>query len=252
MDPKTLQPIVDRAQYDFLPIIYSSLAAVLVLTLLRDIFTRESAMAPWVIAYYVIWFAIIVATGLARQLGKVSPRWSHVLALLCLSGFLVNPAVSILQGSPSGPLYLAASLFAAGLVSLSIAPLLIAQFISLIVFTISSLPRYGAAETLPVLLIAIIACAFALILVQRRIGTIVKIFQLESRVEALESILPMCSGCKKTRDEDGNWLAVEDYLETRDEGLQVSHGLCPDCKEANYGDLLRNRAARQEQSGSAD
>jgi hypothetical protein len=250
MDPKTLQPIVDRAQYDFLPTICSSLAAVLVLTLLRDIFTRDSAMALWVIAYYAVWFAIITVIGLARQIGKIPPKWSHILALLCLSGFLVNPAVSVLQGSPSGPLYLAGSLFAGGLVSLSVTPLLIAQIISLLAFTLSSLPRYGAAETLPVVLIAVIACAFAIILVHRRIATIVKIFQLESRVEALESILPMCSGCKKTRDEEGNWLAVEDYIENREEGVHVSHGLCPDCKEANYGDLLRKRAARQEQSGN--
>ncbi|MCI5107719.1 MAG: hypothetical protein MRY76_13475 [Pseudomonadales bacterium] len=251
MDSATLKSILDRAQYDYLPLICSSLVAVLVLTLFRDIFTREQALAAWVIAYYLVWFALIVVVLIARQSGKIPVHWGHVLALLCLSGFLLNPTVAALQGILIGPMYFAASLFAGGLVCLSIPPLLIAQVAALAIWIVAVGRNYELGQLVPTLLMALMASGFALFMLQRRIATIVRIFRLESRVEALESILPMCSGCKKTRDEDGNWLAVEDYIENQEEGLQVSHGLCPDCKEANYGDFLRKRAARQEHSDSA-
>ncbi len=252
MDSATLKTILDRAQYDYLPLICSSLLAILVLTLFRDIFTREQALAAWVVAYYLVWFALIVAVLIARQSGKIPVHWSHVLALLCLSGFLVNPAVAALQGTLIGPMYFAASLFAGGLVCLSIPALLLAQIFALAVWVVAVGQSFQLGQLIPTLLMALMASGFGLFMLQRRIGTIVRIFRLESRVEALESILPMCSGCKKTRDDEGNWLAVEDYIENREEGVHVSHGLCPDCKEANYGDLLRKRAASLEQSGSAN
>lgn len=62
-------------------------------------------------------------------------------------------------------------------------------------------------------------------------------------MEALESILPMCSGCKKTESNSGTWMSVESYIESRREGVMVSHGLCPDCKHEYFGDFLQRKTA---------
>jgi len=48
------------------------------------------------------------------------------------------------------------------------------------------------------------------------------------QVEQLESFLPICSYCKKIRDDQQYWQQIEAYIETRT-GTQFTHGICPDC-----------------------
>jgi len=53
------------------------------------------------------------------------------------------------------------------------------------------------------------------------------------RVNLLEGILPICSLCKKIRDEHDNWQPVEVFVSSRSEAL-FSHSLCPDCLKRDY------------------
>ena len=57
--------------------------------------------------------------------------------------------------------------------------------------------------------------------------------ELARRVNLLEGILPICSLCKKIRDEHGDWQPVEIYVSNRSEAL-FSHSLCPDCLKRDY------------------
>jgi hypothetical protein len=50
----------------------------------------------------------------------------------------------------------------------------------------------------------------------------------EKRIKKLEGILPICSYCKKIRDEKNEWQALELYIEDRSKA-EFSHGICPDC-----------------------
>ena len=54
-------------------------------------------------------------------------------------------------------------------------------------------------------------------------------------MKILRGLLPICSGCKKIRDDNGFWKQVESYIEAHSE-LTFSHGICPDCAKALYGD----------------
>jgi DNA-binding response OmpR family regulator len=57
---------------------------------------------------------------------------------------------------------------------------------------------------------------------------------LERKVAFYETILPVCSWCRKIRDDrnkghgQGEWYKLEDYLK-RVKGVDVSHGCCPEC-----------------------
>lgn len=64
--------------------------------------------------------------------------------------------------------------------------------------------------------------------------------ELERELNILEGILPVCSFCKKIRDESSIWHPMENYITERSEA-SFSHGLCPECKERQYGDYLRQR-----------
>jgi CheY-like chemotaxis protein len=43
----------------------------------------------------------------------------------------------------------------------------------------------------------------------------------------------MCMFCKKFRDEHGEWISVESYLQDR-VGMEISHGMCQECGREQY------------------
>ena len=51
-----------------------------------------------------------------------------------------------------------------------------------------------------------------------------------SQVKQLQGILPICSHCKKVRDDKNYWQQVESYITAHSEA-QFSHSICPDCFE---------------------
>jgi phosphoserine phosphatase RsbU/P len=55
-----------------------------------------------------------------------------------------------------------------------------------------------------------------------------RILSLREHVKRLEGVLPICSYCKRIRDERGRWDELEEYLTERSEAW-FSHGICPEC-----------------------
>jgi DNA-binding response OmpR family regulator len=49
-----------------------------------------------------------------------------------------------------------------------------------------------------------------------------------SRVKQLQGLLPICSYCKKIRNDRNYWQQVEGYI-SEHSGAQFSHGICPEC-----------------------
>ncbi len=57
-----------------------------------------------------------------------------------------------------------------------------------------------------------------------------------SKVKTLGGLLPICSSCKKIRDDKGYWNQLETYIETHTEA-DFTHGICPECAHRLYPDL---------------
>lgn len=55
-------------------------------------------------------------------------------------------------------------------------------------------------------------------------------------IKTLSGMLPICSSCKKVRDDKGYWNQIETYLRDHSEA-EFSHGLCPECAQKLYPDL---------------
>ena len=51
-----------------------------------------------------------------------------------------------------------------------------------------------------------------------------------TRVKQLQGLLPICSYCKKVRDDRNYWQQVETYIEGHSDA-QFTHGICPECRE---------------------
>lgn len=54
-------------------------------------------------------------------------------------------------------------------------------------------------------------------------------------IKTLHGLLPICSFCKKIRNDDGYWEKVEMYIEGHTEA-EFSHGICKECMEKYYPD----------------
>jgi hypothetical protein len=52
--------------------------------------------------------------------------------------------------------------------------------------------------------------------------------QALATIKKLNGILPICSSCKKIRDDNGSWKEMEVYISEHSEA-DFSHGYCPEC-----------------------
>ncbi|MCP3943901.1 MAG: HAMP domain-containing protein [Desulfobacteraceae bacterium] len=52
-------------------------------------------------------------------------------------------------------------------------------------------------------------------------------------VTTLKGMLPICSGCKKIRDDSGYWQQIEAYISKYSDAA-FSHGICPECMKKLY------------------
>jgi DNA-binding NtrC family response regulator len=52
-------------------------------------------------------------------------------------------------------------------------------------------------------------------------------------VKRLSGLLPICSSCKRVRDDQGYWTQIEEYIHEHSEA-DFSHGICPECMKKLY------------------
>lgn len=69
-----------------------------------------------------------------------------------------------------------------------------------------------------------------------------------ANVKTLKGLVPICSGCKKIRNDKGYWQQVEGYIKEHTEA-DFSHGICDDCAKQLYPEaFLGNEEGRESES----
>lgn len=74
---------------------------------------------------------------------------------------------------------------------------------------------------------------------QCRLRVADRILGLRKEVQQLEGLLPICSYCKRIRDDGDRWSSLEGFIEERSEA-EFSHGICPDCYRKHIEPSLRS------------
>lgn len=59
-------------------------------------------------------------------------------------------------------------------------------------------------------------------------------------IKILSGLLPICSSCKRIRDEKGDWKQIESYIRDNSEA-EFSHSLCSVCAEKMYPKIFKKR-----------
>jgi len=69
-----------------------------------------------------------------------------------------------------------------------------------------------------------------------------RVAEAVAHVKVLSGLLPICSGCKKIRDDKGYWNKLEVYMMSHAD-ITFTHGLCPDCIQQLYPELTNEISA---------
>jgi phosphoserine phosphatase RsbU/P len=59
-----------------------------------------------------------------------------------------------------------------------------------------------------------------------------------AKVRTLQGLLPICSYCKRIRNDQNYWQQVEHYIGEHS-GAEFSHGICPDCFAKHFAPELK-------------
>jgi hypothetical protein len=74
---------------------------------------------------------------------------------------------------------------------------------------------------------------------------------LVSEIKSLGGLLPICSHCKKIRDDSGYWNQLESYLEAHSDAA-FTHGICADCQAQMHAQVAAHRPPAVGGAGSLD
>lgn len=69
--------------------------------------------------------------------------------------------------------------------------------------------------------------------------TIIELRSALQQAKHIGELLPICASCKSIRGEDGSWMPIEAYIDSRS-NTQFSHGICPECAKKIYPDFYGN------------
>lgn len=79
---------------------------------------------------------------------------------------------------------------------------------------------------------------------------VAKLQEALGNVKRLEGMLPICSYCKKIRNDENYWLQVESYISAHSDA-QFSHSICPQCYETHVApELAKLENGGDEASGT--
>ena len=73
---------------------------------------------------------------------------------------------------------------------------------------------------------------------KERDKTILNLQKALEEVETLRGILPLCSFCKKVRNDKGYWEQVDVYIYKHSQA-EISHSICPECEMLYYPDVFK-------------
>jgi len=66
--------------------------------------------------------------------------------------------------------------------------------------------------------------------------TVDQLRKAQQEVKTLQGLIPICSNCKRIRDDRGGWNQLEAYIQGHSDA-KFSHGICPKCVKELYPDL---------------
>jgi hypothetical protein len=75
---------------------------------------------------------------------------------------------------------------------------------------------------------------------EERDGLVAELTKALSEIKVLGGLIPICSLCKRIRDDKGYWNQIEAYIKEHS-NADFSYGICPDCATKPYPELFKKQ-----------
>ncbi len=72
---------------------------------------------------------------------------------------------------------------------------------------------------------------------------VLKLQKALDEIKTLSGLLPVCSSCKKIRDDNGHWKQIELFI-SDNTNAEFRHSICPECNDILYPRLAKKKWAR--------
>jgi len=156
--------------------------------------------------------------------------------------------------SPEGPTARNPILELAAIFVFSAAVIFIAVRIDFLKLVMTVMQRYGALEmeafiagTL-FLVTALTVFSVRRLIAFRKVNAVLVKRNLElekamAEIKELRGLIPICSVCKKIRDDEDSWHQIEAYIESHSHA-EFTHGICPECMRMLYPGFVVHKNAR--------
>lgn len=223
------QNYLNKIQLSYTPVILSCIGVLLAVSAFRDFVFTDFQPPIWLNLLNGIGMAIILVAGIVTLSKQLESRYVNLLLFFSSVVMCVKPAVLVLFDESPGSLVFTTTIFAIGLIFLSLRYLILLQSLTLVAWLAIVQDKFLEAQYFATFVAAIVFGSLGMWLQHIRVNQILRSFEIESRVQELETIVPICVSCNKTRTENGEWMTVERYIEARGDSF-VSRQLCPDCE----------------------
>jgi hypothetical protein len=71
---------------------------------------------------------------------------------------------------------------------------------------------------------------------------ILKLQKALDEIKTLSGLLPICSSCKKIRDDNGRWKQIDLFIISDNTNAEFSHSISPECEDKLYPGLVKRSA----------
>ena len=78
-------------------------------------------------------------------------------------------------------------------------------------------------------------------------NTVARLEEALQNVKTLKGLLPICSSCKKIRNDEGYWQQIEEYVRVHSDA-DFTHGICYECVETLYPEYYQKFEVRMKES----
>jgi hypothetical protein len=209
-------------------VIAAFVVGVLIVTCLRDylIYSSEHPEQLW--TGLTLLFAAFLL-GALQLLYRPARRFPYQLSTALILCLVARKIASLYHhGDVSYAITTSFLLIAYSMFVLSYRWLLVVVVATAVAWLPVALASLALREVAASALALLVAVGFSYFTIRNRIRFHTESMLLQDRVRMLETLLPVCSDCRKIRNSDDQWVSLEQYA---DESLNrpVTHSICESC-----------------------
>ena len=191
------QKYLNKIQLSYTPVVLCSIGVLLLISTFRDFVFTDFQPPIWLNLLNGIGLAIIVLSGILSFSKQLDSSYVNIVLFFSSLVMCVKPAVLVLLDQSPGSLVFATTIFALGLIFLSLRFLVSLQLLTLVAWLAVVQTNFLELQYFATFVAAVVFGSLGMWLQHIRVDQILRSFEMESRIQELESMLPTSAASER-------------------------------------------------------